>query len=410
MTAASRLGLFDAFGIELEYATVDRETLNILPIADEVLRALSGDYVSEVGRGELCWQNELVLHVIEVKTAEPAPSLQGLAEKFQKGISEMRDFLEPFGARLMPTGMHPWMDPSSETRLWAHEYSSIYQTFDRIFGCRAHGWGNVQSVHLNLPFADDEEFGRLHAAIRFVLPILPALAASSPILDAKANGVLDNRLEAYRVNARRVPSVTGSVIPEPVFTRADYERQILEPIYRDIAAHDPEGVLQHEWLNARGAIARFDRNTIEVRVLDMQECPAADMAICGLLAAVLKALVQERWAGLGAQQSFPADILEGIFRQAIVEGERTRIADRNYLGAFGLQQSESTAGEIWDRLVEELPLQDAGWQGPLEVILRQGSLSRRILAALGAEITRQNLHRVYEKLCACLEEGELFQA
>ena len=31
-----------------------------------------------------------------------------------------------------------------------------------------------------VPFADDAEFGRLHAAIRLALPIAPGIAASSP--------------------------------------------------------------------------------------------------------------------------------------------------------------------------------------------------------------------------------------
>jgi len=38
-------------------------------------------------------------------------------------------------------------------------------------------------------------------------------------------------------------------------------------------------VLQNEWLNSRGAIARFERDTIEIRVLDSQETPAAELAI-----------------------------------------------------------------------------------------------------------------------------------
>ena len=50
----------------------------------------------------------------------------------------------------------------------------MYEAYDRIFDCRGHGWANLQAVHLNLPFSGDEEFGRLHAAIRLVLPIMPA--------------------------------------------------------------------------------------------------------------------------------------------------------------------------------------------------------------------------------------------
>ena len=91
-------------------------------------------------------------------------------------------------------------------------------------------------------------------------------------------------------HARRVPSVSGRVVPEAVFTRPDYEREILGRIYADMAPHDPEGVVRHEWCNARGAIARFDRSAIEIRVLDVQECPRADLAIAALVTAVLRAL------------------------------------------------------------------------------------------------------------------------
>src|SRR5690606_30349750 len=126
----------------------------------------------------------------------------------------------------------------------------------RIFDCRGHGWANLQSVHLNLPFANDDQFGRLHAAIRLLLPLLPALAASSPLIESRRSGLLDTRLDVYRSNAARIPSVSGQVIPEPVYTRSDYDREILQRMYRDVAPFDPDGTLQHEWLNARGAIAR----------------------------------------------------------------------------------------------------------------------------------------------------------
>ena len=34
--------LFSAFGIEIEYMIVDRETLSVLPVADKVLAAAAG--------------------------------------------------------------------------------------------------------------------------------------------------------------------------------------------------------------------------------------------------------------------------------------------------------------------------------------------------------------------------------
>jgi len=86
----------------------------------------------------------------------------------------------------------------------------------------------VQSAHLSLPFGGDRESDRLHTVIRAILPLLPALVASSRVQGGAVTGLADSRLVAYRDNCRRIPSVTGRVIPEPVCDRGDYEREILE--------------------------------------------------------------------------------------------------------------------------------------------------------------------------------------
>ena len=411
MKEVSRLGLFAGYGIELEYMLVDAGSLSVLPVADQVLQAIAGETVSEVAVGKLCWSNELVLHVIELKTNGPSTSLSGLAPVFHEHLQRINALLEPLGGRLMPGAMHPWMDPFRETWLWPHDNSPIYETYNRIFGCRGHGWANLQSVHLNLPFNGDEEFARLHAAVRLLLPILPALAASSPVMDGKVTGLLDNRLEVYRLNQQRIPSVTGRVIPEPIFTRADYEAKILRAIYRDIAPHDPEGILQEEWLNSRGAIARFERDTIEVRLLDVQECPAADLAIAALIVAVLKALTAESWGSLAEQQLWEIAPLEAILLAAIRDGDEALIDDRRYLTAFGFPGERATAGELWRSLAQRLlPPKEEEFREPLAVILRQGPLARRLLKALGVAPSAGRIREVYGELCTCLAQGRLFGA
>jgi len=69
--------------------------------------------------------------------------------------------------------------------------------------------------------------------------------------------------------------------------------RIHQRIFRDIAPFDPENILRHEWLNSRGAIARFERSAIEIRVLDIQECPAADLAVVAAINGALQCLVRE---------------------------------------------------------------------------------------------------------------------
>lgn len=403
------LSLFSAFGVELEYMIVDAQSLSVRAIADDLLCNTSGDLSGEVDRGEICWSNELVAHVVELKVGQPAVALEPLPDLFQKNVQEINSILSKSGARLMPAGMHPWMDPARETRLWPHEYSEVYQAFDRIFGCRGHGWANLQSAHLNLPFADDGEFARLHAAIRLVLPILPALAASSPVVEGRITGLLDNRLEVYRMNSRKIAAVAGRVIPEPAFSQAEYDKQILEPLYAEIAPHDPAGVLRNEWLNARGAIARFSRNTIEIRVLDVQECPQADLAICAAIVAVLKALVSERWSSLALQQAAAVEPLASILLTSIRNAEEAVIYDREYLELFGFPGESCTAGELWGHLIDALPELSglsSPWREPLAVILDEGPLARRLVSVLETD----DLPNVYGELCRCLDQGEMFRA
>lgn len=407
----SPLHLFEGYGVELEYMIVRRDNLSVLPVSDEILKKVAGEYTSEVELDSLAWCNEVVLHVIELKTNGPASQLKGLASVFLEHVGQVNEILAPIGGMLLPTGMHPWMDPHTETRLWPHEYSPVYDSYNRIFGCKGHGWSNLQSLHLNLPFGNDEEFGRLHAAIRLVLPILPALAASTPIMDGRSTGYLDNRLEVYRWNQKKVPSIAGQVIPEPVFDPQQYEEVILQQIYRDIAPYDPENILQNEWLNSRGAIARFWRNSIEIRVLDLQESARADLAIYNLIVAALKALTAERWIGYEAQKRWQVGPLAAIFEQTIRDADEAVIENSDYAGVFGMHADGAIrAGDIWRHLAEQLVdgPDDGEWQAPLEVILGQGCLARRILRSLDGNLSRSNLESVYRELAQCAASGELF--
>lgn len=405
------LHLFEGYGVELEYMIVHRDTLDVLPVCDKVIAAVAGENASEVAPGDIAWSNELVLHVIELKTNGPAKMLEELPEKFQDSIRKINALLEPLDGCLMPTGMHPWMDPHRETRLWPHEYTEVYKAYDRIFGCQGHGWSNLQSAHLNLPFGSDAEFGRLHAAIRLVLPILPALAASSPVVENRFAGYLDFRMETYRHNQRKIPQIAGEIIPEPVFTRADYEREILQKSYRAIQPYDPMNILQHEWLNSRGAIARFDRSTIEIRVLDLQECPQADLAILAATVAVIKALAAERWCSLNVQQSWGAAPLAQIFLDCVKSAESALIDHPDYLAIFDFPGKRATAGELWSHLIEtRLPGNDTlhPWRETLHFILQKGTLASRILRATGKKFTPNQLKETYRQLCVCVHEGQLF--
>jgi len=447
MNARWTLPAFAGCGLELEYMIVDGESLAVRPIAHDLLRALAarGDRdvasgtpirdaaadvargtpnrhdVSDVARGMLGWSNELVRHVVEIKNVDPTAALDGLPARFHDEIRTANRILAAQGAKLMPTAMHPWMDPATETVLWDDE-GEIYRTYDRIYGCRGHGWSNLQSMHVNLPFAGDAEFERLHAAIRLVLPLVPALAASSPYAEGGFTGRLDERLENYRSICALTPAVSGRVIPETVATRAEYEARILQPMYDEIAPLDPAGVLRYEWLNSRAAIPRFDRNAIEIRLVDVQECPQCDAAIAAAIVRVVRWLYDEEPAPLAAQQTIGTETLFGVLLGTIRDAEQAIVDDAAYLATLGLPGGRRRAGELWQFLIDASlnpsaagipPIRGtaasgAWWRPAVDAILREGPLARRILHAAGAAPTRERLHDVYRELCGCLEDGRLF--
>jgi gamma-glutamyl:cysteine ligase YbdK (ATP-grasp superfamily) len=403
--------LFSRFGVELEYMIVDRDTLDVRPLADRLIHGTEDQRKNEIRRGSIRWSNELVSHVIEIKTDGPVASLQPLSGLFQEGVNDINRQLEPLSARLMPGGMHPWMDPEKETVLWQHGDREIYDTFNRIFDCRGHGWSNLQSTHINLPFANEEEFRRLHSAIRLVLPLVPVLAAASPYYEGRAAPVLDMRLEAYRGNCARIPSITGRLVPERIRSIASYKTDILERIYKDMVVLDPDGVLAEEWVNARGAIARFERGTIEIRVMDNQECPAADLAIVQFIVEILKELVAQKWSSLAEQEELLTADLEQIFLTALLQAEDAPVRLSEYVHAFGANKNSSVTLShlIWS-LFERLDGRNRHWGSVIETILRKGCLARRIRRASGKNPGHEKLLDVYRELADCLANGQMLHA
>lgn len=415
MSRTEHLRAFAAYGIELEYMIVDCQTLAVRPICDQVLRAVAGEDTGEVQVGDhLEWSNELVGHVIELKTAAPTADLKALAGPFLDGVRRVNSILERFNAMLLPTAMHPTMQPERDMQLYPYgDGKDVYETYHRIFDCRGHGWSNLQSVHINLPFFDDTEFARLHAAVRLVLPILPALAASSPIFEGRVSGLLDSRLEFYRHNQRRVPEIAGKIIPERAYSRHAYETMIFSKIYEAIAPHDPAGELRYEWLNSRGAIARFDRHAIEIRVLDIQESPTCDAAMVAAVVSLVRALYDQVWIDVDVQQSYDEEMLQQIFVNCLRYGEQASLSEKDYLRVFGWNgASNPTAGELWRHLAQRLmgmadyPLADH--KATIIPMLEHGTLATRILAATGHKPDQTSIDRVYRNLAQTLATGGIY--
>jgi len=213
-------------------------------------------------------------------------------------------------------------------------------------------------------------------------------------------------MEAYLHHQEKLPELMGSLIPEAVFSQEDYYRTIFSPIAQAMAPFDTENVMDHHFANSRGAIARFDRGAIEIRVIDIQECPAADLAIAELIVAVLKALTSGRWVSSYLQRAWSENDLLPIFLQVIKDAGGSVIANRDYLLMFGLmKQDHMHVGKLWQHLFVELYGElSENCRQHVGHILEHGCLASRILKRTGRTPSHDDLVRVYRELADCLQE------
>lgn len=405
---------FEVAGVELEYAVVDRALEPVSRVAD-AFRVLAGRPTSDVELDGVGFSNEIADHVFEVKTRVPTPSLADAEQQLVEGIGRFAEVLRSrFEARLLPTGMHPWMDPRS-ARLWSRSGSAIYRTYARLFDVATHGWMNVHAAHLNLPLGREEEGVALHNAAALLVPYLPALAASSPIHDGRLQEAVDARMAWILEHQRAIPESQGEIVPEYVDSLADYRRRILAPMYEALDRLPDTGRLRHEFFNARGAVIRFSRKALEVRVVDMQECVRMDIAIAVFVRSALRHLTRHQMAG---KLALPAHgLLVADLRSTIRDGSRARVV-APHLGD-GFARDEAGAACVRDVLRELLAgarkavrRDEASYLDLVERVIETGSLAERIRAAVApvaaedGSVDRQRLRQLYAELADCLERNE----
>lgn len=402
---------FSVCGIELEYALVDRD-LNVVSRVEPALRLLAGRPTSDHALGVVGMSNEFADHVLELRTERPLRKLHDTEAVLLEGIRRVSALLaDRLDARILPTGMHPWFDPKNARR-WTRSNRRIYDTYARLFETQTHGWTNVQAMHVNLPLGEDEDAVALHNAAALLVPYLPAIAATSPLIDGELSDAVDNRLAYLIQHQSRIPESSGRMVPEPIASLAEYKKNVLQPMYKALDRLPDSGVLRREFLNVRSAVIRFSRRALEVRVLDVQECVHMDMVLAAFTRWALRALSDALRSG---EVAFPAhDLLVEDLHAAVARGSRARVHAPHLPG---LARGEDGRAEVRDvlRLLLERARTVAA-EDELDYLERagdlieEGSLAERIAAELAPLVEDEDAftekaRRVYIELADCLLEN-----
>jgi glutathione synthase/RimK-type ligase-like ATP-grasp enzyme/gamma-glutamyl:cysteine ligase YbdK (ATP-grasp superfamily) len=404
---------FEVAGVELEYAVVDRD-LNVAHRVEEAFRTLSGRRCSDVDLGAVGLSNEIADHVLEVKTQAPARSLAEAEETLVEGIQRFAAVLrDRYDARLMPTGMHPWLDPRN-ARLWRRSNARVYDTYARVFDVKSHGWMNVHSCHLSLPMGRETEAVAMLNAAALLVPYLPALAASTPMYDGDLQPAADGRLAWILEHQARIPESQGEIVPEYVESLADYRRRILGGMYAALDRIPDTGPIRHEFFNARGAVFKSSSKRMEVRVLDTQECVRMDMAVAAFVRSALKSLTQRVLEGRAQLPAHP--VLVADFRAAVRDGSRARVMAPHFASVDRDAEGRASVRDVLRALLEDarrcVRRDEAELLELAGRVVEAGTLSERIRAALAPfdeaddDTFTDAARRIYIELMDCLEANE----
>jgi glutathione synthase/RimK-type ligase-like ATP-grasp enzyme/gamma-glutamyl:cysteine ligase YbdK (ATP-grasp superfamily) len=390
---------YEVVGLELEYPVVD-DRLEPVGLVADVLREVAGYPTSDVELGHVAISNEIVDHVLELKTQLPLASLVDTELVLAELVRRLAALLAERGARLMPTGMHPWLDPK-RTRLWSRSGRRIYATYARLFDVRTHGWANVQATHVNLPVGTDAEAVAMMNAASKLVPYLPALAASSPMYGGRMQPAVDNRLAFIIEHQARIKESCGDIVPEPIESLAGYKKDVLGPMYAAVDRLPDAGLLRREFFNARGAVFKFSRDSMEVRVLDTQECVRMDVAVAAFVRHGLK------WLALRGGPMPDHALLVQDFQACVRSGSDASVR-APHLGGPG--SARDALGVVLAGARELCPAEEQGYLDLIAGVIREGSLSERMASFLrphadDPEALQRAARRIYEELTECLAEN-----
>jgi len=388
----------EVLGPEHEFSLVD-ENLRALPIVDKVVKDFYGRIVNFVELGSFTFGKELQLHVMEVKPNKPFKSPKNFEETMHEAVLRLSEVLQKrYGARLLGTGMHPTLR-LEETAVWPHRHRQIYEAFSRIFNLKQHGWLNIQSFQLNIPYACEAKAVLMHNLLANVCAYLPAVSASSPIYEGRIGDYVDNRLHFYMENQKEIPSVTGRVVPEYIKSFKQYRREVIEQYSADLAkfgAH--KCILNKEWVNSRGVIFRFERKALEIRVMDEQECIKSDVALSCFIRALLRGLMKT------GEPLTPTEVLAEDFKSVIKYGLEAKV----------LHPNGPTAKHVCRRFLkvawENAKAEEKEYLPIIEKRIEHGSLSEvireKVLVRAQKTDWNEAIIDVYSKLLNSLKANE----
>jgi carboxylate-amine ligase len=248
-------------GIEEEFAVLDRHSLDLVPRFEELRDAAVAEdpLLAESIAGEL------IRSEIEIRSGRGDDLADALARQ-----REMRQRLFALAARqgvaLGATGTHPWADYREQPFIDTEHYRRVVEGLQWV--ARRN---NTFSLHVHVGVRGPDRAVRVCDRLRPVLPMLLAISANSPYLDARDAGLHSARSQAFTKSFPRcgIPDAFGTWQ-----AYADY----IDFLVRTKSIVEYTQV----WWSIR---PHFTFGTVEVRICDAQSTAPEAEALAALAVA-----------------------------------------------------------------------------------------------------------------------------
>jgi glutamate---cysteine ligase / carboxylate-amine ligase len=276
-------------GVEEEFALLDPSTLDLAPRFEQLRGAAQADPLLRDGVA-----GELISSEIEV--------ISGVGSDLQDALARQRErrrrlfaLAEREGVSLAATGTHPWADYREQPIIDTEHYRRVEQ------GLKYVAWrNNTFSLHVHVGVRDIDRAIRAVDRLRPVLPLLLAISANSPFLDARNSGLHSARTQSFTKSFPRCG------VPDAFGGWAAY-RDYIEFLLKTNSIVEFTQV----WWSVR---PHFSFGTVEVRICDAQASASESEALAGLMVACIAQAVRDVDEGVPFEDPAPRLIEENMWR------------------------------------------------------------------------------------------------
>jgi gamma-glutamyl:cysteine ligase YbdK (ATP-grasp superfamily) len=198
---------------------------------------------------------------------------------------------------------------------------------------------------------------------------------------------------------KEIPSMSGDVVPEHISSIRQFQTEVVNRYSQDLAnAGAGKEILYKEWTNLRSVIFRFNREAIEIKIMDEQECIKSDVALSCFIRATIRGLLAEE-NELPPHHLLVSDynsiVKNGLSAKVLhSHGETARQVCQHFLGLASKYADENEKKYLWivKRRIEE---------GNLSELIRN-----RVTTKAQKTTFAEAILNVYLKLVECLSRNE----